>query len=79
MQFLTVSLVALLATATGIGAVPHALKPRADCGDILPACNGGSVVGQTDCRCAGQHPTCDLWSCPGPGPNVVSFSATNRS
>ena len=71
MQSFILPLFALLATS--IVAMPHELNARADCDVILPACNGGSVVGQTDCRCSGQHPTCDLWTCPGGGPNVVSL------
>ena len=49
------------------------LEARANCGQILPACNGGNVVGQTNCRCKGQKETCDLWHCPGDAPNVVSL------
>ncbi|CAI4215801.1 unnamed protein product [Parascedosporium putredinis] len=47
------------------------LVARADCGHILPACNGGRVVGQTNCRCSGQKETCDLWTCPGGAPNTM--------
>ena len=70
MQFFAIPLFALL--TAGALAVPHVLETRADCGSILPACAGGSIVGQTDCRCSGQAPTCDLWVCPGDAPNVVS-------
>ena len=41
----------------------------------MPACNGGQVKGQTNCRCKGQKETCDLWTCPGGAPNVVSPSS----
>ncbi|RYP74142.1 hypothetical protein DL771_003200 [Monosporascus sp. 5C6A] len=47
------------------------IEARVDCGRILPACNGGRVVGQTNCRCPGQAETCDLWHCPGGAPNVM--------
>ncbi|KAI1264542.1 hypothetical protein F5Y18DRAFT_427671 [Xylariaceae sp. FL1019] len=75
MRFLAVPVMALL--ATGTIAVPSAssssskLEARVDCNNIVPACNGGSVVGQTDCRCPGQVSACDLWSCPGGPPNVM--------
>ncbi|PQE26735.1 signal peptide-containing protein [Rutstroemia sp. NJR-2017a BVV2] len=54
-------------------AEPGQLEARVNCGQILPACNGGSVVGQTNCRCQGQVERCDLWSCPGGSPNVNFF------
>ncbi|KAJ0103945.1 signal peptide-containing protein [Diaporthe amygdali] len=75
MQFFTIPVLALF--AAGTLAMPnnlessHSLEARVDCGQILPACNGGSVVGQTNCRCSGQAETCDLWSCPGSSPNVM--------
>ncbi|KEZ46401.1 hypothetical protein SAPIO_CDS0719 [Scedosporium apiospermum] len=47
------------------------IEVRADCSHILPACNGGKIVGQTNCRCKGQKETCDLWTCPGPAPNTM--------
>ncbi|KAM3072611.1 hypothetical protein ACMFMF_006951 [Clarireedia jacksonii] len=81
MQFLSIPIIALLATS--VIAMPNTfeardaeagqLEARANCGQILPACNGGSVVGQTNCRCNGQKETCDLWHCPGGAPNVNSF------
>ena len=74
MQFFSIPVLAILATgALGMPTEPeaHTLEARADCSTILPACNGGSVVGQTNCRCPGQAETCDLWSCPGGPPNTV--------
>jgi hypothetical protein len=81
MKFLAIPVFALL--ATGVFAMPNnfearepeanELEARANCGQILPACNGGHVVGQTNCRCKGQKETCDLWTCPGEAPNVVSL------
>ncbi|THV44553.1 hypothetical protein BGAL_0618g00020 [Botrytis galanthina] len=78
MQFF-VPLFALLATS--VLAIPNTfetrdaeagqLEARVNCGQILPACNGGNVVGQTNCRCSGQKETCDLWHCPGGAPNVM--------
>ena len=60
------SAIATLATfVVGILASPARLEARADCNNILPACFGGSVVGQIDCPCEGQVPACDMWSCPG--------------
>jgi hypothetical protein len=81
MQFSTLPILALF--AIGALAAPAAntnvedvearsLDPRANCGQILPACFGGKVVGQTNCRCKGQKETCDLWTCPGGAPNTVS-------
>lgn len=68
MQFTTVSAIFF---AAGALAVPNPLAGentlQARCSANLPACSGGSVVGQTNCRCDGQIPTCDLWSCPGGG------------
>ncbi|KAK2030361.1 hypothetical protein LX32DRAFT_559044 [Colletotrichum zoysiae] len=74
MQFFAIPVLALF--AAGTLALPNDLEARAiearvNCGQILPACNGGRVVGQTNCRCSGQVSTCDLWSCPGPSPNVM--------
>ncbi|KAK1834595.1 hypothetical protein QBC39DRAFT_397241 [Podospora conica] len=83
MQFSTLSLVAFF--AAGAFAAPSAgasvdadaieargtLEARVNCGQILPACHGGSVRGQTNCRCKGQKETCDLWTCPGGAPNVM--------
>ncbi|KAL5356611.1 hypothetical protein BJX96DRAFT_143084 [Aspergillus floccosus] len=69
MRLFTVSILALL--ATGALAMPDMLEARADCKQIHPACNGGRVVGQTNCRCPGQKERCDLWSCPGGSPNVM--------
>ncbi|KAI7777648.1 hypothetical protein LA080_003209 [Diaporthe eres] len=73
MQFFTIPVIALL--ATGSLAMPnkleardsesHSLEARVDCGQILPACNGGSISGQTNCRCDGQISSCDVWNCPG--------------
>ncbi|KAI9049701.1 hypothetical protein LZ554_005855 [Drepanopeziza brunnea f. sp. 'monogermtubi'] len=74
MQFFTLPVFALLATAAlGMPAEneARALEARADCSRILPACNGGHVVGQTNCRCSGQKEQCDLWTCPGGKPNVM--------
>lgn len=86
MQFSTLSLLAFF--AAGAFAAPSvvapadidadvldargALEARANCNQILPACFGGRVQGQTNCRCKGQKETCDLWTCPGGAPNVVS-------
>jgi len=83
MQFSTLPILALF--AMGALAAPAAntnvvedavearsLEPRVNCGQILPACFGGRVVGQTNCRCKGQKETCDLWTCPGGAPNTVS-------
>lgn len=73
MQFFTFPIVAVL--AAGSLAMPNSLESRnseshsleapVDCGQILPACNGGSISGQTDCRCSGQIASCDVWNCPG--------------
>lgn len=81
MQFFA-TLQALALLATGALAMPNnmeaadlaarTLEARVDCSRILPACNGGRVVGQTNCRCRGQKETCDLWTCPGGAPNTVS-------
>ncbi|PLW53946.1 hypothetical protein PCANC_03750 [Puccinia coronata f. sp. avenae] len=67
MQITAVSILAILATLSAAIAsdAHHGLHARADCGNIVPACNGGSIHGQTDCRCRGQQERCDLWSCPG--------------
>ncbi|KAJ4352800.1 hypothetical protein N0V85_009634 [Neurospora sp. IMI 360204] len=80
MQFFT-TIQALALLATGALAMPNnieaadlaarTLEARVNCGQILPACNGGHVVGQTNCRCSGQKETCDLWTCPGGAPNVM--------
>lgn len=80
MQFSIIPVLAFL--AAGAFAMPSEpvearsgeLEARVNCGQILPACAGGSVRGQTNCRCSGQAETCDLWTCPGGPPNVVSFS-----
>ncbi|KAI0168088.1 hypothetical protein BJ166DRAFT_521428 [Pestalotiopsis sp. NC0098] len=74
MKFFAIQAIALL--ATGVLSVPtegepHNIEARVNCGQILPACNGGHVTGQTNCRCSGQKETCDVWSCPGTGPNTV--------
>ncbi|POS78615.1 hypothetical protein DHEL01_v202991 [Diaporthe helianthi] len=65
MQFSIISFLTL--AATGALAMPktNPLEARVDCGQILPACNGGSISGQTDCRCPGQVSRCDVWNCPG--------------
>lgn len=76
MQFFAIPALALL--ATGVLAMPNEFQPRADCSRILPACNGGKVVGQTNCRCPGQKETCDLWTCPGEAPNAVSCCSSQR-
>lgn len=74
MQFSTIPVLAFL--ATGVLALPSnpeagVVQARADCSRILPACAGGRVAGQTNCRCSGQQGTCDLWTCPGTGANTV--------
>ncbi|KAH9464918.1 hypothetical protein MJO29_001409 [Puccinia striiformis f. sp. tritici] len=69
MQFINLSIFAILAAfsaATPTANSVHQLERRQNCGNILPACFGGSVVGQTNCRCPGQVERCDLWTCPGP-------------
>ncbi|KAK1758785.1 hypothetical protein QBC47DRAFT_435911 [Echria macrotheca] len=78
MQFLTIPVLALLTlgataapSAASVEDTGAAIVARADCSRILPACFGGNVVGQTNCRCKGQKETCDLWSCPGGSPNVM--------
>lgn len=82
MQFYTiVSSLALL--ATGVLAVPaeqtfetfevRVREAAVNCNQILPACYNGHVIGQTNCRCNGQHSNCDLWTCPGSQPNTVSL------
>ncbi|GES64196.1 signal peptide-containing protein [Aspergillus terreus] len=73
MRSFTVSILALLATSAVAmpEASPNMLEARVDCKQIHPACNGGRVVGQTNCRCSGQRERCDLWSCPGGPPNVM--------
>jgi len=82
MQFSTLPLLALFALGamaapaddlSAIEARDGTIEARVNCNQILPACNGGHVVGQTNCRCKGQHERCDLWTCPGSGPNTVSF------
>lgn len=73
MQFTIISFLTLAATgALAMPAEPktNPLEARVDCGQILPACNGGSISGQTDCRCSGQISKCDVWNCP--GDDVVS-------
>lgn len=70
MNLLTTTFLAILTASTL--AAPAVLEARVDCGSIVPACFGGSVVGTTDCRCDGQVPPCDLWQCPGDVNNVVS-------
>lgn len=84
MQFFTIPVIALL--ATGSLAMPnklearnsesHSLEARVDCGQILPACNGGSISGQTNCRCDGQISSCDVWNCP--GDKVVGHPFSSR-
>lgn len=71
MKFIAIEFFALLASIAM--AAPSPLERRQNCGQIEPACFGGSVVGQTNCRCPGQVETCDLWTCPGGLPNVVSL------
>lgn len=75
MQFLNaIQLLSLFAAgtlATPADFESRNLEARVDCSRILPACNGGHVTGQTDCRCKGQRGRCDVWQCPGSGPNVV--------
>jgi len=79
MQFRTLPFIALFvagALASPTEYATHDLEARADCSRILPACNGGHVTGQTNCRCRGQKETCDVWQCPGNGANtVVSLAA----
>ena len=70
MQFTTLSIIAFLATV--VAAMPNKVEARADCSNFVPACFGGSIAGQTNCRCEGQVEKCDLWICPGPSPNTVS-------
>jgi len=77
MQFSALPILALF--AMGAFAAPtevetRDLEARQNCGQILPACFGGTLVTQTNCRCPGQKETCDLWTCPGNGRNVVSLS-----
>ncbi|CAD6448845.1 1fb9f75a-592e-4197-aa15-89d85e07b508 [Sclerotinia trifoliorum] len=74
MQFFTLPIITLLFTS--VLAVPtdlesRDLESRANCYKILPACQGGSVSGQTDCRCKGQVGACDVMVCPGSGSNTV--------
>lgn len=79
MQFFTISSLAVLAAgALAMPADPktNPLEARADCGQILPACNGGSISGQTDCRCPGQISSCDVWNCP--GDDVVGHHLPSR-
>ncbi|KAI0150608.1 hypothetical protein GGR57DRAFT_504265 [Xylariaceae sp. FL1272] len=75
MKFSAIPVMALVATGTvalpGTSSSSAELVARVDCSNILPACNGGKVVGTTNCRCPGQQATCDLWSCPGGPPNVM--------
>ncbi|KAK1957314.1 hypothetical protein LZ32DRAFT_610562 [Colletotrichum eremochloae] len=69
MQFFAIPVLALF--AAGTLALPNDLETRStiearvNCNQILPACNGGHVVGQTNCRCSGQVERCDVWTCPG--------------
>ncbi|PKS11741.1 hypothetical protein jhhlp_001729 [Lomentospora prolificans] len=65
------SAIAMPSNAQAGSVEARSIEARADCSRILPACNGGRVVGQTNCRCPGQKETCDLWSCPGSGENTV--------
>ncbi|KAK3680652.1 hypothetical protein B0T22DRAFT_485879 [Podospora appendiculata] len=51
--------------------VARILDVRANCRQILPACYGGHVIGQTNCRCPGQVERCDVWTCPGGSPNTM--------
>ncbi|KAK8054717.1 hypothetical protein PG994_009784 [Apiospora phragmitis] len=73
MQFFTISAITFL--AAGVLAMPNAASGehtlQARCSANLPACNGGHITGQTNCRCEGQKETCDVWSCPGGGSNTV--------
>ncbi|KAF7531579.1 hypothetical protein G7054_g8740 [Neopestalotiopsis clavispora] len=74
MKFFAIPTIALLATsalAAPTDGASHNIEARDQCDTILPACFGGSVVGQTNCRCPGQKETCDLWSCPGTGANTA--------
>lgn len=88
MKFIAIPVFALLATgALAMPSNPEApelatraeLEARANCKNILPACNGGKISGKTNCRCKGQKETCDLWTCPGGAPNVVCSCSTRFS
>lgn len=84
MQFFTIPVIAILAAGTlampskleARNSESNSLEARADCGQILPACNGGSISGQTNCRCDGQIGACDVWNCP--GDMVVSHPSSSR-
>ena len=80
MKFFAIPVFTLLATAAlAMPGNPEApelatraeLEARANCKNILPACNGGKITGQTTCRCSGQKEKCDVWICPGGSPNVM--------
>ncbi|PLW46336.1 hypothetical protein PCANC_11200 [Puccinia coronata f. sp. avenae] len=68
MQIATIFIVAILATlsaASPAADVHQQLQPRARCGTLHPACDGGSKIGQAQCVCRSQRQICDSWSCPG--------------
>ncbi|APA12744.1 hypothetical protein SS1G_08163 [Sclerotinia sclerotiorum 1980 UF-70] len=74
MQFFTLPIITLLFTS--VLAIPtdlesRDLEARVNCKNILPACQGGTVSGQTNCRCSGQVGTCDVMNCPGGGSKTV--------
>lgn len=87
MKNFAIQILALL--ATGALAMPNQLEVRQHgegeiltrdgCAATLPSCSDGKVVGQTNCRCDGMHPTmkspdrCDVWVCPGNSKNIVSL------
>ncbi|KAF7946779.1 hypothetical protein EAE96_009762 [Botrytis aclada] len=75
MQFSTITLPLLALFLTNTLAMPsspntNSLASRGDCyssctcSNIVGACQGAKVVGQTKCRCDGQRGTCDVVMCP---------------
>ncbi|KAK7993974.1 actin cytoskeleton-regulatory complex protein END3 [Apiospora arundinis] len=75
MQFFTITTLAfLVAGAIAMpteGATENHLEARKGCKADHPACQGGRVTGQTNCRCGGQVGPCDVMQCPGDGKNTV--------
>ncbi|OAV97261.1 hypothetical protein PTTG_07625 [Puccinia triticina 1-1 BBBD Race 1] len=68
MKITTLSIFAMLnafsAATPAADFLQHLDRRAVNCGSIVPACFGGTIVGQTDCRCKGQVERCDLWTCP---------------
>ncbi|KAL8404696.1 hypothetical protein RB594_009527 [Gaeumannomyces avenae] len=62
----------VLSIATAVALVAAGpLDKWVNCKNIVPACNGGSIIGRTNCLCDGQKSVdkdvkgvCDKWTCP---------------